>query len=121
MPWFTNTARVLSFWFPSQSVCVCVWLCGVVEEFLHTEGYIQVNQDAGSVQTAVASLVSEFGWGVNSKGRMCVLYVIAKAKRLLKGTWLWRPIAADLEPRLRKSRLRLAARALTRFLQKKHH
>ena len=93
------------------------WLWGVVEEFLRTEGYIQVKQDPASVHSAIASLVSEFWWGVNSKGKMCVLYVIAKATSLLKGTWLWRPIAAYPEPVIRKRRLRLAARALTHFLQ----
>ena len=93
------------------------WLWGVVEEFLRTEGYIPVQADADTVRQEVADLISEKGWGLNHKGRMCILYVIAKAKSLRKGTMLWRPIAAYPEPLLPKKRLRLAARAMTRFLK----
>jgi hypothetical protein len=48
---------------------------------------------------------------------MCVLYIIAKTKSLVKGTMLWRPIAAYPEPLIPKKRLRIATRAMTRFLQ----
>ena len=42
--------------------------------------------DADIVRQEVADLISETGWGVNRKGRMCILYIIAKAKGLLTKT-----------------------------------
>ena len=41
-----------------------------------------------------SALSQERGWNANARARLCVLYVIGKAKSLVKGRWLWRPIAA---------------------------
>ena len=59
---------------------------------------------------------SKQGWGLNPKGRMCLLYIIAEAKSLLKGAMLWRPIAAYPEPLIPKKWLCIAATTMTRFV-----
>ena len=42
---------------------------------------------------------------------------LGKAKSLLKGTILWRPIAAIVQPQIQRFYLRNAARAFTLFLR----
>ena len=67
--------------------------------------------------TETAALIKEHGWNTNARARLCVLYIIGKAKSLQKERWLWRPIAAYPEPQIRKCDLRTAARACTYFLK----
>ena len=49
------------------------------------EGYLQVQSDVSTVHCEVCNLIFENGLGLNPKGRMCIMYIIAKAKSLLKG------------------------------------
>ena len=53
---------------------------------------------------------------MNSKAKLCRLYLIGKAKSLLKGKWLWRLIAVNPEAVLHKTQLTTAAKAFTTFL-----
>ena len=50
-------------------------------------------------------------------GIIPLLYLLGKAKKLLRGTTLWRPIAAVIEPQIRRFYLRTAARAFTVILR----
>ena len=92
------------------------WLWKTTEEFLRKENYIPSDATPEQVTSEIAKLVSSKGWNTNSKARMCALYIIGKAKSLIKLQWLWRPIAAYPEPQIRKRDLRTAARAYTCFL-----
>ena len=85
-------------------VCVCV-------------GYKPVQDTAAECQRLMSSIAENQGWSVNSKAELCKLYLLGKAKSLLKGKWLWRPIAANPKPVLHKVQLKTAARAFTTFLR----
>ena len=65
----------------------------------------------------IRALITEQGWNANPRARLCVLYIIGKAKSLIKGHWLWRPIVVYPEPQIRKRGLRTAARVFTCFLK----
>ena len=93
------------------------WLWKQTEQFLVKEQYSSCTETPDKVREATAALISERGWNANPRARMCVLYIIGNAKSLLKGQWLWRPIAAYPEPQIRKLDLRTAARAFTCFLK----
>ena len=93
------------------------WLWKQTEQFLVKEQYSTCAETPDAVRQATAALICERGWNANPRARMCVLYIIGKAKSLLKGQWLWRPIAAYPEPQIRKLDLRTAARAFTCFLK----
>ena len=93
------------------------WLWKQTEQFLVKEHYSSCAETPDRVREATAALIFERGWNANPRARMCVLYIIGKAKSLLKGQWLWRPIAAYPEPLIRKLDLRTAARAFTCFLK----
>ena len=57
------------------------------------EGLLRISSERSKAD--VEYLVSEQGWAVSANRRLCVLYVIAKAKSLMKGVWLWRSVAAN--------------------------
>ena len=90
---------------------------GVLETFLRDEKYVERNQTQEDIAQAVKLLVQNHDWSVNPQGKMAALYLIGKAKSLLKGTWLWRPIAALPQPILPKRDLKVAARATTTMLR----
>ena len=56
-------------------------------------------------------------WPINSSRGLPLLYLIGKAKSLLKCTILWRPIVAIVEPQVQRFYLRTAARAFTLILR----
>ena len=65
----------------------------------------------------VATAVRDTNLQRNPKGRLCILYVLAKAKSLRTGTWVFRGISASLAPVLNRQQLRLAAPSFTCMLQ----
>ena len=87
-----------------------------METFLKKEKYIPNTTPATDVATHVAQVIASIGVPKNTKSRMCLLYLIAKMKSILKGEWLWRPIASLPQPVVAKPHLKLCARAMTRFL-----
>ena len=89
----------------------------VVHNFLTKEGYKPVKETAVECHKLMSSIAENKGWPVNTGAELCRLYLIGKAKRLLKGKWLWRPIAANPKPVLHKIQLKIAARAFTTFLR----
>ena len=60
------------------------------------------DQSQQEISDAVKKLVLDS----EPPGRMAVLYLIGKAKSLLKNMWLWRPIAALPQPILPKRKWR---------------
>ena len=93
------------------------WAWDVVHEFLHKEGYKAVQHTAAECHRLMSSIAVHQGWSVDSKAELCRLYLLGKAKSLLKGKWLWRPIAANPKPVLHKTQLTTTARALMTCLR----
>ena len=83
------------------------WAWDVVREFLNKEGYKPVQDTSAECHRLMSSIAANQGWSVNSKAELCRLYLLGKAKSLLKGKWLWRPIAANPKPVLYNSKQRL--------------
>ena len=50
------------------------------------------------MQTTLCNIITKNGWPKNPSRRVPLLYLFGKAI-LLRGTVLWRPIAANVEPR----------------------
>ena len=101
-------------------VCVCVWVCGCVGVWvcgcLRKEGYIKCTDGPETVTATVRKAIQANGWEDNPDGCLATLYLIGKAKSLLKAQWLWRPIAALPQPLLKRD-LKVAARATTALLR----
>ena len=67
--------------------------------------------------TRIARVVNDMRLQRNPKGRLCILYVLAKAKSLRTGKWVFRGISASPAPVLNGQQLRLAARSFTCMLR----
>ena len=65
----------------------------------------------------IAKVVRDMSLQRNPKGRLCVLYVLAKTKSLRTGKWVFRGISASPAPVLNSQQLRLAARSFTCMLR----
>ena len=93
------------------------WACDFVHDFLNKEGYKPVRDTLAECHNLMSSIAENQGSSVNSKAELCRLYLLGKAKSLLKDKWLWRPIAANPKPMLHKVQLTTATRAFTTFLR----
>ena len=93
------------------------WMWGVVESFLTSAGYVSMPEGQTNVMQRIHNIIDKNGRDKDLAGRLAYLYVIGKAKSLLKNRWLWRPIAALPRPLLPKKELIVAARATTTFLR----
>ena len=60
------------------------WMWSVLEEFLRKEKYVPCSQSQQEISDAVKKLVQGNDWTVNPQGRMALLYLIGKAKSLVK-------------------------------------
>ena len=83
--------------------CVCVCVCARA-----------ISADLQTCTDLMAAVAADKGWMMNT--HICRLYLIGKAKGLLKGKWLWSPTAAHPQPLIDKHMRRTAARAFTIFL-----
>ena len=83
------------------------WVWDIVHEFLQKEGYTAIGLCAADVTTLMQDVVTSKGWPTNPKTQLCRLYLIDKAKSLVKKRWLWRPIAASPNPVVNKTSLRI--------------
>ena len=93
------------------------WLWDETRQFLEHEGYIpQSLTHTQRIQSTLRSIITKNDWPVNPSWRIPLLYLLGKAKILLRGTVLWRPIAAVVEPQVQCFCLRTATRAFTLFL-----
>ena len=65
---------------------------------------------------ALRRIIHQNKWPVNSSRTLPLLYLLGKAKSLIKQCILWRPITAVVEPPIQRFFLRTAARAFTLLL-----
>ena len=93
------------------------WVWGVLEEFVHTEGYTQAHMTESAAIATIKQAITDRGWEHNKARKLAMLYLIGKGESLQKGQWLWRGITALPQPLLLKHQLRIAARANTTFLR----
>ena len=90
------------------------WVWDATIEFLSNEGYThQLLTHAHRIHKALKHIVKKNSWPANPSSVLPVLYLIGKAKSLVKCSILWRPIAAVVEPQIQRFDLRMAARAFT--------
>ena len=84
------------------------------EQFLLNENYdAQHLQENTRIQQSVRHVMPQKKWSINPSRPLPLLYLLGKAKSLLKCCILWRPIAAVVEPQLQRFYLRTAARAFS--------
>ena len=85
--------------------------------FVTGEGCIPCTARAASVESTLHEKNKHVHWDVNPKGQLGSLCLLGKVKSLQREEWLWRGIYAIPKPFLLKRRLRVGARAMTRFLR----
>ena len=93
------------------------WLWDQVEEFMRKENFTPAGCTVDQWNTKIARVVKDMNLQRNPKGRLCILYVLAKAKSLRTGKWVFRGISASPVPVLNGQQLRLAARSFTCMLR----
>ena len=93
------------------------WMWTVLHKFLVQEGYTACHDTPAQVTARIKSIIDSNNWESDPVGRIASLYLIGKAKSLVKQQQLWRPIAALPKPLLPKRDLTIAARATTTFLK----
>ena len=94
------------------------WHWDQTEQFLVSENYdAQHLQENTRIQQSVRHVMHKNKWPINPSRSLPLLYLIGKAKSLLKCGILWRPIAAVVEPQVQRFYLRTAARAFTLLLR----
>ena len=92
------------------------WLWDKVEEFMPQEKFVPAGCNQDLWDRRISRAIRDMNLQRNSKGRLCILYVLAKAKSLRTGTWVFRGISASPAPMLNRQELRLAARSFTCML-----
>ena len=95
----------------------CAWLWDQVEDFMRKEKFTPAGCTVDQWNTRIARVVNDMGLQRNPKGRLCILYVLAKAKSPRAGKWVFRGIFASPAPVLNGQQLRLAARSFTCMLR----
>ena len=93
------------------------WVWDKVEEFMRAEKFINTRWQKPDWDQSISAAVQAMALQRNPQGRMCVLDVLAKAKSLKIGVWVFRGISASPAPILQRKQLRLAARAFTCMLR----
>ena len=93
------------------------WLWDQVEEFMRNEKFTPAGCTVDQLNTKIARVVKDMSLQRNPKGRLCILYVLAKAKSLRTGKWVFRGISASPAPVLNGQQLRLGARSFTCMLR----
>ena len=87
-------------------------------EFLSSEGYTrQPLTQAHRIHKSLKRIVKKNSWPANPSSVLPLLYLIGKAKSLVKCSILWSPIATAVEPQIQRFYLRMAARAFTLLLR----
>ena len=93
------------------------WLWDKVEEFMINEKFVPAGCTQEQWDRQISKAVKEMHLQRNPKGRLCILYVLAKAKSLWTKTWVFRGISASPAPVLDRQQLRLAARSFICMLR----
>ena len=82
------------------------------------ENYVpQPLDDTQRIMRSLQDIIRKNQWPMNTSRTVPLLYLLGKAKSMLKGMILWRPIAAIAKTQLQRFYLRTAARAFTLFLR----
>ena len=68
------------------------WVWRVLESFVRSEGYVPSSASTADTKAKILALVESHGWDNSPQGRLCILYLLGKAKSLQKLDWLWRGI-----------------------------
>ena len=94
------------------------WEWDETHHFLQGEGYTSqgLNTSSGIMGT-LRSIIIKNDWPTNTSRSLPLLYMLGKAKSLLKQCILCRPIAAAVEPQMQRFFLCSAACALTLLLR----
>ena len=94
------------------------WVWDQTIAFLEKEKYSAQSLDnTDQILSSLHRIIRQNKWPANPSHCVPLLYLLGKAKSLLKGTILWRPIAAIVQPQIQRFYLRNAARAFTLFLR----
>ena len=94
------------------------WVWDQTIAFLEKEKYSAQSLDSTDrILSSLHRIIRQNKWPANPSRCVPLLYLLGKAKSLLKGTILWRPIAAIVQPQIQRFYLRNAARAFTLFLR----
>ena len=94
------------------------WVWDQTIAFLEKEKYSAQSLDnADQILSSLHRIIRQNKWPANPSRCVPLLYLLGKAKSLLKGIILWRPIAAIVQPQIQRFYLRNAARAFTLFLR----
>ena len=70
------------------------WVWGVLQSFLHNEGYTHAVLTEEAARQAVIQANSDRGWEHNKAGKLAILYLMGKGESLRKQQWIWRGITA---------------------------
>ena len=92
------------------------WLWDRVEEFMRKEKFTPAGCTIDQWNNRIAKVVRDMSLQRNPKGRLCIVYVLAKAKSLLTRKWVFRGISASPAPVLNNQQLRLASGPFTGML-----
>ena len=93
------------------------WLWDQVADFMKKEKFSPAGCLVDQWNNRIAKAVRVMSLQRNPKGRLCVLYVLAKAKSLRTRNWVFRGISASPASVLDSQQLRLAARSFTCMLR----
>ena len=77
------------------------WVWDETHRFFEDEGYeSQAIHTSPGIMQALRRIIQQNKWPVNSSRTLPLLYLLGKAKSLIKQWTLWRPIAAVVEPQI---------------------
>ena len=93
------------------------WVWEKVTEFMINEKFEDTGWTQDQWTRAIGDAVSDMQLERNKHGKLCVLYVLAKAKSRRTGKWVFRGISASPAPVLQQRQLRKGARAFTCMLR----
>ena len=94
------------------------WVWDSAIEFLSNEGYThQPLTHAKRIHKSLKHIVKRNSWPANPSSVLPLLYLIGKAKSLVKCSILWRPIATVVESQIQRFYLRMAACTFTLLLK----
>ena len=93
------------------------WVWEKVTEFMINEKFHDTGWTQDQWTRAIGDAVSDMELERNKHGKLCILYVLAKAKSRRTGKWVFRGISASPAPILQQRQLRKGARAFTCMLR----
>ena len=93
------------------------WVWDQVHDFMLAENFQRSGSSPKDWEKHISGVVEKMSLQRNRLGRLCVLYLLSKAKSFVTGKRVWRGLFASPSPVLDKQQLRLGARAMTTLLR----